>query len=98
MLTFLEKRETQKQLGLVLAILIAVFIVWQGFSFIKKPIIVQESFKPIKKVEIDFKILESSRLAGFQLFEEIKPIEIEKENEIGRENPFTNYVSTPATN
>ena len=102
-ITFLEKREKQKQIGLVLAILAATFIIWQFFSFIsaqseKKPALSQESFKPAKEVKIDFKILESSRLTGLQLFEKIKPFEIGKELEIGRENPFTNYVTTPETN
>ncbi len=94
MVTFLEKKDTQKQLVLILAILITVFIIWQGFSFIsaqseKKPVVSQESFKPTKEVEIDFKILESSFLTELQSFEEIKPIE--QEITIGRENPFSAY-------
>ena len=90
-ITFLEKRDTQKQLVLVLAILITAFIIWQFFSLIKKPVLPQESFKPAEEIEIDFKILESSFLTELQLFEEIKPFPAGEELKIGRENPFILY-------
>ncbi len=87
----LEKRKIQKHLIFILGIilLIIVLVIWQGFFVKEKPIFPGEIGKPIKKLEIDFEILESPILKGLQPFEEIAPIG--EEVEIGRENPFAPY-------
>jgi len=90
-ITFLEKRKIQKRFILILGIilLIIILVIWQGFFVKEKPILPGETFKPSKKVEIDFEILESPILKGLQPFEGIESIG--EEVEIGRENPFLPY-------
>jgi hypothetical protein len=90
-ITFLEERKIQKRFIFILGIilLIIVLVIWQGFFVKEEPILPGEIAKPSKKVEINFKILESPILKGLQPFEEIEPIG--EEVEIGRENPFVPY-------
>jgi hypothetical protein len=92
-ITILEKRKFQKNLILVFlgVCLITGFVLWRGFftkerqsGVVKAPEIIAP-----KKVEINFKILESPLLKDFQGFEEIKPLD--KSAQVGRENPFLSY-------
>ena len=68
-----------------IVILITILVLWGGFLGKEEPIIDIE--RPIKKIEIDFKVLESPVFKELQPFEKIPPFE----EEIGRENPFTPY-------
>ena len=90
-ITFLEKRKTQRRFILIFIVilLITVLVVWRGFFVKEEPVFPGEVFKPGKKVEIDFGVLESSILQEIQPFEEIEPIE--EGIEISRENPFLPY-------
>jgi hypothetical protein len=90
-ITFLEERKIQKYLIwiLVIILLIIVLVIWRGFFVKEKPVLPEEIVKPIKKIEINFDILESSILKGLQPFKGIEPIK--EEVEIGRGNPFTPY-------
>jgi len=88
-ITFLEKRKRLQYLFPILgiALLITIFVLWQGF-FKKPPELIIPPEKPvIKKVEIDFEILKSPQLEELQIFEKVPPYE----EEIGRENPFISY-------
>lgn len=98
-ITFLEERKVQRRYILIflLVILITGWVVWRGL-FVKEQ---QQVFpagvlKQVKKVEIDFKILENPILQGLQPFEEIKTYEEEISGgevtgKVGRENPFAPY-------
>jgi hypothetical protein len=94
-ITFLEERKIQKRFILIFGIILFIIalVIWRGFFVEEKPlweeVELEESVEPAKKVEIDFKILESLILEGLEPFEEIGPVEAEIE--IGRENPFVPY-------
>jgi hypothetical protein len=96
-ITFLEKRKIQRRYIIIFAILILVtaLVIWQGFFVKEKPVFLGEVTK-LKKVEIDFKILENPILKELQPFEEIEPfreviVEGQIIEKIGRENPFVPY-------
>jgi len=97
-ITFLEERKTQRRYIIIFIIILLAtgLIVWRGFFVKEKPAFLEEVQKPSKKVEIDFKILESPILKELQPFEEIQPfqeviVEGEIIEKIGRQNPFIPY-------
>lgn len=87
MVTFIEEKKKQKRLIYIMAValLITFFVLWQGFLR-QSGVIPKEGVMPVelKKVEIDFAILESPVLKGLSDFEPISQFE----EKIGRENPF----------
>lgn len=89
---FFQQRKKQKYLiaALILIILVILVIIWKGFLLKPKPgyppSVGPEVLKP-PKIEINFEVLKSPILEGFQPFEEIIPFE----EEVGRENPFVPY-------
>ncbi|MFQ6049967.1 MAG: hypothetical protein ACE5J0_02950 [Candidatus Paceibacterales bacterium] len=89
-ITFVKKIKKQRYLIYVLVALIATisFTIWKGY-IAEEEIIEEEILKPIKKIEINFKLLKSQLLEEFQFVEKISPIEAE--TEIGRDNPFVPY-------
>lgn len=97
-ITFLEKRKIQRYYIIIFGIILLVttLVIWRGFFVKEKPIFLEEVTKPLKKVEIDFNILENPILKELQPFEEIEPfreviVEEEIIEKIGRENPFAPY-------
>jgi len=97
-ITFLEERKVQRRYILIflLIILITGWVVWRGASTKEQPVSPAGVLKPVKKVELDFKILENPILQELQLFEEIKTYEEEISEgvvteKVGRENPFLPY-------
>lgn len=88
-ITFVEKRRRLKYLFsvLVILILITVLILWRGFFAKEKPVLPPIKTEPVKKIEIDDKILKHPLLEKLQLLETIPPFE----GEVGRENPFLPY-------
>lgn len=84
--------QARKQRYLISAfaiIMLTAILVWGGYFVFqggeeiqKKPVL-----KPVKKVEIDFKILENPLLEGLQLIEKSTTTELK----IGRENPFSPF-------
>jgi len=97
-ITFLEERKVQRRYILIflLVILITGWVVWRGLFTKEQPVSPAGVLKQVKKVEIDFKILENPILQELQPFEEIKTYEEEISGgeaieKVGRENPFTPY-------
>ena len=95
-ITFLEKRKRLEYLIHVLVVLlfITVFVLWQGFfSPHTTPyyIIDIDTFEEApRRIEIDFQALKDPFLDTLLPFEEIAPWE-EREEGLGRENPFLPY-------
>jgi len=89
-IVFLEKTKRQEYLiyAFSILILIAVFILWKGY-FAKEKIPEEIILRPVRKIEIDFEILENPLLKELQPIEKIIPLEAEVK--IGRENPFEPY-------
>lgn len=90
--TFVEERKKQKKLILVFILLImaTIFVLILGFGkkILPGGIIQTEMVMPtLKKIEIDWSILESQKLKDLEPFEKIKPFE----EKPGRENPFKPY-------
>ena len=89
-ITFLEKRQRLQYLIPILvgALLVTLFVIWQGF-FVKETIsiIIEPLMRPPKKIEINFPLLKDPIFQILQPFEKISP----PEEGIGRENPFTPY-------
>lgn len=73
-------------LGIIIAILICLAIIWIVFFSKAKEAPSPVIFEP-KEIKINFEILKNPALEKLQLFEYIKPTE----EEIGRENPFIPY-------
>ena len=97
-ITFLEKRKTQRRYIIIfgLILLVTALVVWRSFLFKEKPISLEEVTKPLKRVEIDFKILENPIFKTLQPFEGVAPfrgivVEGEIIEKIGRKNPFIPY-------
>lgn len=97
-ITFLEERKIQRRYILIflLIILITGWVVWRGAFTKEQPVSPAGVSKPAKKVELDFKILESPILQELRLFEEIKTYEEEISGgeaieKVGRANPFLPY-------
>ena len=96
-ITFLERRKLQRRYLIIfgLIILVTVLIFWRGFLVKEKPVFPGE-IPEMKRVNIDFKILENPILKGLRSFEEIAPfkgaaVEEEMTGKVGRENPFLPY-------
>lgn len=88
----LEKKERQRILALVFVILLfltflVIFFGIPGGKKVRAPIV---SPLKVKKVEINFGILENPLLKELQIFEEISFPE-----EKGRDNPFLPYETLP---
>lgn len=97
-ITFLEERKVQRRYILIflLVILITGWVVWRGLFVKEQPVFPSGVLKPVKKVEIDFKIFENPILQELRLFEEIKTYEEEISGgeaieKVGRANPFVPY-------
>ncbi len=89
-ITFVEQRKKQKALIWVLIIIVLIALVsWQQGFFEKPPFkkVEKPSVFELKKIKINFEVLEIPILKELQSFEKIKPFE----GEIGRENPFISY-------
>lgn len=87
-ITFLEKKERQKNLifALIIVILATFIIVWSGFFREEKP--VEEMIVlPPPKIEIDWQTLKNPKLEELQLPQEIPSFE----EKAGRENPLIPY-------
>ena len=86
---FLKKRKTQKILILIFigALLVSAFFIWRGFSEKEEPLLSEEPVKPLKKIEINYSVLENPILKELEPFEKIPPLE----EKAGRENPFIPY-------
>ncbi len=84
--TFLEKRKRLRFLMPVLAgiVLITAVIIWRGFFVKEEPFPTEEPSRLTHEVEINFQVLESTKLENLQVFEKTPPLE----EEAGRENPF----------
>jgi len=96
-ITFLERRKLQRRYLIIfgLIILVTVLIFWRGFLVKEKPVFPGE-IPEMKRVNIDFKILENPILKELKPFEEIAPfkgVTVEEEiiEKVGRENPFMPY-------
>ena len=97
-ITFLEERKVQRRYLLIflLVILITGWVVWQSLFTKEQLVFPSGVLKPVKKVEIDFKIFENPILQELRLFEEIKTYEEEISRgeaieKVGRANPFAPY-------
>ncbi|MFC1663728.1 hypothetical protein ACFL0A_01235 [Patescibacteria group bacterium] len=88
-ITFIQKRKTQRYLILLFVgiLLITTIVIWWGFLKEEEISSPETIFKPFKKVEINFEVLNKPTLEGLQLPEGIAPFE----EDIGRENPFLAY-------
>ena len=90
-IVFLQEKKTQKNLIFIfgIALIITVFVIWQGFFKKEKTTtLVEETLAfPQKEVKINFETFKDPLLEKLQSFTEISPL---KETP-GRENPFISY-------
>lgn len=89
-ITFIKEKQKQKYLVLILASLIFVTlgVVWWGVLREKKGVVNQ--LAPVftqPEIQIDWQILQNTKLKELEIFEEISA----PEEKIGRKNPFTPY-------
>ena len=94
-ITFLEERKIQKRFIVIFGIILFIIalVIWRGFFVKEEPTFPGEIVEPVKKVEINFEILEGPILKGLEPFEGIEPIEAGIG--IGRKNPFLPYSPSP---
>lgn len=91
-IAILEKRQYQRNLILVFAVVILLifFVVWRGFfSKEKTSSVTVGNVVSLRKIEINFETLKSPSLKELYPFEEIKPLD--EKTEVGRKNPFISY-------
>ncbi len=88
-ITFFQTKKRQKKLSLILAAAVIVFLIimWQGFLKGGAPTTSLIAPLTVKKINIDWQILQSPQIADLQAFEETPPFE----DEVGRDNPFIPY-------
>lgn len=89
-ITFIQEKKKQRFLFLILALVIfAIFFVLRFGFFAKEPssLVLPSQVYLMPKVQIDWEVLNDSRLGELQTFEKISPFE----GEIGRKNPFIPY-------
>lgn len=88
--SFSEKRKRLKYLFSILAVIVFIsilVILVPKLSPTIEPVISPEIEVPIKKININFQVLEHSLFEKLITFPEIEPIE----EGVGRENPFIFY-------
>lgn len=93
-ITFLEQTKKQRNLIIILGIMILIiaFVIWNGFFAKVETPQEQIIFEPVRKIEIDFNVFKNpllGELEEFQSIEEISPIATS--TAMGRENPFEPY-------
>lgn len=89
------KKQVKRQKTLIyiflIAILVTAVVLWIGF--LKPETIIEEEIflplLPVRKVEINWDILENQFLENLHFFEKLE--DLSQEEEIGRENPFISY-------
>ena len=89
--SFSEKRKRLKYLFSILAIIVFIgilIILVPKLSPTIEPMISPEIETPIKKINIDFEVLEHKLFETLLPFPEIKPIE----KEVGRKNPDSPFI------
>ena len=100
-IVFLQEKKTQKNLIFIfgIALIITVFVIWQGFFKKGKETSFIEGIQTFskKEVKINFEIFKNPILEKLQPFteigpfREIPPAEEKPEGKLGRENPFLSY-------
>ena len=82
-----KKRQRLFIVIFILVTLVTIFVLWQFYFKKQKPPLVKKEIPVVKKIVIDFTVLENPLLKELQVFEEIKPFE----ETLGRKTPFLPY-------
>lgn len=87
---FIQQKKKQKKMLLIVigVIIITALILWLGyFREPKESVSETPEISSIRRIRVNFEVLKSPFLKGFDLFEKIPPFE----GELGQENPFLPY-------